>query len=142
TCHYGYLPGEVMMIGGSFLPPNATLTVGVYQDRLGYGYLVDQFTVQSDGNGQFLTEYAAWDEAGVYTLAVLDEIVPEGYSADGTEYDLGFAGESAFGCAQVILVEEPQVPLRLLFHAGTLAGAEIEVMEISTGLGYPLTVTD
>jgi hypothetical protein len=130
-----------MMIGGSYLPPNARLTVGVYQERMSYGYLLEQFTVQSDANGQFVTEYRAWPEAGLYTLAVLDEIVPEGYSADGTEYDLSFAGESAFGCAQVILAEEPEMPLRLLFNVGEPQSAAIEVMELRTGLGNIVTVT-
>lgn len=141
TCHYGYLPGEMMVLAGYLLPANAQLNIGVYQDRLSYGYLIDQLTVETDANGQFFIEYPAWPEAGVYTLSIFDEINPEGISEDGAEYDLSYAGQTAWGCAQVILEEallgqEPENPLRLLFQKdGDFGITGLEVMHPPTGEG-------
>lgn len=141
SCHYGYLPGQEMMVSGQYLLPNADFLVGVYQDRLGLGYLVDQFPVHVDEEGEFVTPHTAWSEPGSYTLVLLQQLLPEGYTEDGAQYDPGFGGDTGFSCYSVILEEEPEIPLRLAFVAGQPGAADIEVIDMITGLGYYPTYT-
>ena len=140
-CHYSYSPGQEMMVSGEHLPPNAAFVVGVYQDRLGYGYLVEQFTVLTDDVGYFETPYAAWLEPGTFSLILLQRLLPEGYSDDGAQYDPGFGGDVGYTCITVTLEELPEYPLRLAFVSGEPGLAEIEVIDMNTGDGYYPTYT-
>jgi hypothetical protein len=141
ACHYLYTPGQEMMVSGQYLPPNATLHLGIYQERLWQGYLVAQETVQTDAEGSFELSYAA-PEPGKYNLVVLEQVNPEGYLEDGIQYEMyGFSSEnSAFSCFTVApestTGEEVENHWQLLFASGQSGQANVTVLDMETGEGY------
>ncbi len=142
-CHYNYMPGQEMVITGAYLPADTLLQLGFYQERLGDGYLVDQVAVQTDAKGTFDISYAAFAEAGIFNLVLLQEVHPEGYAENGEAYDFGFGGgDTAFSCFSVAKeVEEDGIPWRLALASGSLGNSEVLVMDLDTGTGYYPTYT-
>ncbi|HXF61865.1 MAG TPA: NBR1-Ig-like domain-containing protein [Caldilineaceae bacterium] len=135
-CNYLYQPGDSMNLAGAALPPNATLQLGVYQERLYEGYRVDEMTVATDESGAFLTTYTA-PEPGSYSLIVLQQVVPEGFHEDGLRYEMGFEEVSAFSCFTVAApAEEEAYPLRLALTQGEPGAADVLVLTVATGAGY------
>ena len=140
-CHYLYRPGQAMMIGGKYLPPNTVLPLGIYQDRFSSGYLIEQIQVQTDDTGAFVMPYTARDEPGSFQAIILQNVSAEGYSDDGAQYDPGYGGDTAFTCFTVELEEEPELPWRLAFAMGEPGLSEVLVLDMITGAGFYPTYT-
>jgi hypothetical protein len=158
-CHYIYRPGEAFMVGGANLPAAATLHLGIYQERLGNGYLAGKEIVQTDAEGAFTHRLTA-PEPGSYNLVVVQQVNPEGYFEDGTQYEFNFSEESgAFSCFTVMAEArvtaatgseatgenageaDAIVPWRLAFATGTPGFSEIVVYDIDSNVGYYPTYT-
>lgn len=139
-CHYAYSPGQEMMLGGQYLSSDTLLHLGIYQTRLYQGYLVAQVDVQTDEDGAFEMPYDAPTTPSEYELVLLQNVNPEGYSEDGTTFDLGFGGgDTSTTCFTVLAEEEDAIPLRLAFGSGSMESSEIVVLDIDTGEGnYPI----
>lgn len=148
-CGYAYTPGQAMHINGSSLTPNRTITLGLYHDRFGVGYLVDQLTAKTDANGTFVIDSQAATEPGMYNVYFLAEIDDKGFDANKKQYD-PFTSDTRtyFTCYSVsnTLDTAPNrnpeaVPLRLAFAQGTPGQSEILVYDLDEGIAYYPTYT-
>jgi hypothetical protein len=144
-CHYVYTPGQAMRIGGSALPPDATLRLGLYQERMGEGYLVDDETVTTGGEGVFEAPYTA-PGPGEYQLVVLQRVDPAGFEDNGTVYMFGVGDDgdsTAWSCLTVQAEVTDQTPLRLAFASYTpegeytgSGGNDVIMVQFPEGAGY------
>ena len=140
-CNYAYAPGQEMMLVGAYLPPDATLHLGIYQERMGDGYLAGQETVRTDGEGAFALRYAA-PGAGEYVLALMEQVDPAGYGENGIQYDFGLGGDQTAGsCFTVTAQDQEEIPWRMAFASGTPGLAEVQVLLMANGAGYYPTFT-
>lgn len=140
-CHYTYVPGQAMMIGGDYLPPNTVLAVGIYHERMGNGYLVEQVAVETDDEGHFEVAHEAFPEPGMYNIVTALEVDPEEYSEDGVEYHGSLGVDSAFTCYDVTLAEPLESPLRLAMAEGEPGASAINVYDLGMGEAYYPTYT-
>jgi hypothetical protein len=72
---------------------------------------------------------------------LLQNIKPEGFSEDGTQYDPGFGDDTAFTCLTIKLAEPPEFPLRLAYTRGEYGSTSVEVIDLITGESASLTYT-
>jgi hypothetical protein len=132
TCHYGYAPGEEMLVRGRNLPPNTTLEVGIYHERLGFES-IDQLRVRSDSAGNISLPYYAPLEPEQYRIVIFQEVKPEAFAEDGITYHSGGEDYLDYSCFTVVLDEAPQFPLRMAFTRDDAGTSNIYVQDFSTG---------
>lgn len=145
-CNYAYAPGQEMFVSGIMLPPNASVVLGVYQDRFGHGYLMGQLAAQTDADGNFTVEHQAFTEPGTYNIVLLDEINAKGFDPSGTQYDPDTGGtQSSTTCytikQEVAAGSAEAIPLRLAFAQGMPGLSEILVYDLDEGIAYYPTYT-
>lgn len=138
-CTYVYAPGEAFVIEGWNLPPNATMYLGLYEERLAQGYLLDTQVVTSGPDGTVLVDYTA-PGPGNYHLELVRSVDPSGYLDDGTLYETYFGEDSAAGCFTV-RAPERETPWRLALVEQYLGRTAVIGMEVESGAGlYPAYV--
>jgi hypothetical protein len=137
-CNYTYDLEQEMRVGGRNLPPNTTVHLGIYQDRLGEGYFVAQVPVQTDANGELRVDLVTPAEPGEYTLVGVVEVDPAGYQEDGTAYEFGMTDDlTAWGCFTVMDRHDADgLPWRLAFATGHPGRADIVVLDMNIVGGY------
>lgn len=140
SCHYTYSPGQAMYIQGDYLPPNLGLVVGIYQDRMGQGYLVEQVPVQTDSKGSFRFAFEAPLDPGWYTVYTVQELSPEGYMEDSSLYMLD-GSNVGFSCFDVVLEQPPEEPFLLAVAEGEAGNSTINVFDYTTGDHHYVTFT-
>ena len=140
-CTYAYSAGEAMVITGAELEGNATYSLGIYQERMGEGYLAGRAQVRTDDEGAFSLPYSA-PGSGEYSLWLTRAVDPAGLSEDGVRYDTwATSGEGVWGCFSVITEAAEDEPLRIAYTAGAFGLSDIRVMRAENGAGYYLSYT-
>lgn len=133
-CGYTYDPGATLVMQGENFPPDTTLRLGIYQERLSNAYLIDQKVLTSESDGTVRLEYTT-SGPGNYHLELLHTVDPTGYMDDGITYFSYFGQNSASSCFTV-RPSGSQDPWRLAFVQGELGAATVVGMDMETGYGF------
>jgi hypothetical protein len=138
-CHYSYTPGQEMTLLGSDFPPNKALHLGIYQERLWEGYLVNSVTVQTDGEGSFSQLYVA-PEVGSYSLIAIGQVETEDFEPNGTRYNYSGGEGSGSSCFSVLsrraLEGITDTPLQMVLVKGQPGASDVVVLDIASGEGF------
>lgn len=134
-CTYAYAPGQPLHVAGTDLLADATLQLGLYQERLGDAYLISAQNITTDADGAFSLVMDAPTTSGTYYLVTIGALNPEAYQDGGESYETGYEDQSAQTCLSVL--PDPQsLPVRLAVNYGARAAADIVTLDIDTGVGY------